>query len=228
MLDFAVQAFVAFVIIVDPVGMAPMFVALTRDLSPEARRRIALRAAAIAGAVLFAFGFAGLWVLGALGIGFPAFRIAGGILLLLAAIDMLFARPSGLRATTDPENQEAVHRADVSVFPLAIPLIAGPGAMTTVVLQRTYAEGEPMAQAIVFGALALVLVLSLLSMLFAGALMRGLGVTGVNVVGRVLGIVLAALACQLTIDGLIESGLFPDEPAASEPARSSPPPGRAT
>lgn len=207
-MEHAFQAFVAFLVIVDPVGLSPMFAALTRDLDADQRRRVALRAIVIAAIVLFAFGLAGTWVLAALGVGFPAFRIAGGILLLLAAIDMLFARPSGLRATTDPENQEAVHRADVSVFPLAIPLIAGPGAMTTVVLQTSYAGGDPARLTAVFAALAAVLVLTLASMLFAGTVMRALGVTGVNVIGRVLGIVLAALACQLVIDGLAASGLF--------------------
>lgn len=204
-MDQVLQAFVAFLVVVDPVGLSPMFAALTRDFSGAQRRRIAVRATALAAIVLVAFGLAGTWVLAALGIGFPAFRIAGGILLLLAAIDMLFARPSGLRATTDPENQESVHRADVSVFPLAIPLIAGPGAMTTVVLQTSVAGNE---LALIFGALAAVLGLTLVAMLLAGKVMRVLGVTGVNVIGRVLGIVLAALACQLVIDGLGASGLF--------------------
>ena len=207
-MESLLQAFVAFLVIVDPVGVAPMFGALTRDQDSKQRRRVALRAVGIAAVVLFAFGFGGSWLLGALGIGFPAFRIAGGILLLLAAIDMLFARPSGLRATTDPETKEAIHRADVSVFPLAIPLIAGPGAMTTVVLQTTAAAGDPARLAAVFAALAAVLALTLVTLLFSAALMRVLGVTGINVIGRVLGIVLAALACQLVIDGLLASGLI--------------------
>jgi len=207
-MDFAFPAFVAFLVIVDPIGVSPMFAALTGELSAEQRRRVAIRACLIAAGVLLVFGLCGTLILNALGIGFAAFRIAGGILLLLAAIDMLFARPSGLRATTDPENQEAIHRADVSVFPLAIPLIAGPGAMTTVMIQTTFAAGDPARFGLVFVALALVLGLTLLAMLFAERVMRVLGVTGVNVIGRVLGIVLAALACQLVIDGISESGLL--------------------
>ena len=208
-MDLAIPMFVALIVVVDPLGVAPMFIGLTGGATPAARRRIAIRATLIAGLVLFAFGAFGGPMLRALGVGLPAFRIAGGILLLLAAIDMLFARPSGLRATTASEDQEAIQRADVSVFPLAIPLIAGPGAITTVMLQVSAAHAAPRDLAILAATLAVVLALSLLSMLFSALLMRLLGITGINVVGRVLGIVLAALAVQLVIDGIAESGLVP-------------------
>jgi len=204
-LDVFLQALVAFAVVIDPIGVAPMFVGLTRDLDGMARRRIALRSVSIAAVVLAAFGLFGGPLMEALGIGVAAFRVAGGILLLLAAIDMLFARPSGLRAITDPENREAAHRADVSVFPLAIPLIAGPGAITTVMLQTRAATG--LAEAWVFAALAAVLALTLACLLAGEKVLRLLGVTGVNVIGRVLGIILAALACQLIIDGVKGSGL---------------------
>ncbi|MBM3569549.1 MAG: MarC family protein [Alphaproteobacteria bacterium] len=205
--DGLVPALIAFFVVIDPVGLSPVFAGLTAELSPSEKRRTAVKAAAIAGGVLLGFAFLGTTVLEALGIGLPAMRIAGGILLLLAAIDMLFARPSGLRSTTEPENKEARARHDVSVFPLAIPLIAGPGAITTLLLLMGGTGGEPLRQAVVLGALAAVMTATLAAMLFAAGVTRLLGVTGVNVVGRVLGILLASLACQFVIDGLAQLGL---------------------
>ncbi len=134
MTETLIAAFVTFFVVVDPVGVAPMFAALTPDNTAEERRLIALKGTAIGGGVLLFFALVGEPFLGALGIGLPAFRIAGGILLLLLAIDMVMARSSGLRATTPGEGDESGRRTDVSVFPLATPLIAGPGALTSVVL----------------------------------------------------------------------------------------------
>ena len=133
----------------------------------------------------------------------PAFRIAGGILLVLLSIDMLMARDSGLRNTTDGEAAEGVKRADISVFPLAIPLIAGPGAMTSIVLLMGKAEDDPSMQGAILATLAVVLLLSLLCLLVAGSLMKLLGVTGVNVITRVFGIITAALGVQFVIDGVL-------------------------
>lgn len=187
---------------VDPIGTAPMFAALTAQNTALERRRIALRGVAIAAGILLGFALAGEVLLGALGIELAAFRIAGGVLLLLLSIDMVMVRHSGLRTTTESEEEESGQRADVSVFPLAIPLIAGPGAMTSAVLLMSEAGGELARSAVVLGELLLVLLLTLGCFLGAGRLMRLLGITGVNVVTRVSGLLLAALAVQFVIDGV--------------------------
>lgn len=187
---------------VDPVGTAPMFAALTAGQSSAERRQTALRGVAIATAVLIGFALLGEVLLRALGIELAAFRIAGGILLLLLSIEMVMVRHSGLRKTTTPEEEESGHRADVSVFPLAIPLVAGPGAMTSVVLLMSAAGGQPVRGAIVLGELVLVLALTLACFLAAGRLMKWLGITGVNVITRVSGLLLAALAVQFGVDGV--------------------------
>lgn len=208
MLDLALTSAVAFLVTLDPLGTGPIFAALTRGAEAAHRRRMALKGVVIAAAILFVFAFGGEALLAALGIGFPAFRIAGGILLLLLAVDMVFARPSGLRSTTAGEEAEATLRDDISVFPLAIPLIAGPGALTTVLLLMGQADGDPARQAVVLGTLAAVLAVVLAALLSAGWIGKVLGVTGVNVVDRVLGILLSALACQFLIDGVTESGVL--------------------
>lgn len=194
--------FTALVVILDPVGTAALFAGLTRGTSPDLKRRMAVRGVAIAGAVLLIFAFAGDLILRALGIGLPAFRIAGGALLFLLAIDMLFARQTSFRALSEPENREADAASDISVFPLAIPLIAGPGALTTMVLLMGRADQEPLGPGLVIAVLAVVLALSLTLLLVAGRVVSILGTTGVNVVSRVLGILLAALAVQLVLDGI--------------------------
>lgn len=201
MAETLIAAFVTFFVVIDPVSLAPLFVALTPEATPAERRRIAVKGLVIAGAILLVFAIAGEPLLAALGIGLPAFRIAGGILLLLLAVDMVMARASGLRATTPGEEAESGRRDDISVFPLAIPLIAGPGALTSVVLLMGEAGAGLVQQAAVGAVLVAVLVLNLACLLLAEPIVRLLGVTGINVVGRVSGIILAALAVQFVIDG---------------------------
>lgn len=212
MSDLVLAAFVALFVTIDPVGLGPVFAGLAGGMDARERRRAAIKGTAIGAAILFGFAFVGEVLLKALGIGPGAFRIAGGILLLILAIEMVFARESGLRTTTEGETAEArdkvLHHADISVFPLAIPLIAGPGAMTSVVLLMGRAGDDPMAQGAVLAVLAGVLLATLVILLFAGEVGRLLGVTGINVINRVLGILLAALACQFIIDGVIESGVL--------------------
>lgn len=212
MSDLILAAAVALFVTIDPIGLGPMFAGLTAGMPQRLRRRMAIKGVLIGAVLLFSFAFAGELLLSALGIGTGAFRIAGGILLLLLAIDMVFARESGGRTTTADEAAEAKGRvaqhADISVFPLAIPLIAGPGAMTSVVLLMGRASGDPLAQAAVLGVLAGILTLTLVILLFAAEMSRLMGRTGVNVINRVLGILLAALACQFIIDGIGESGLL--------------------
>jgi multiple antibiotic resistance protein len=196
-------SFVTFFVIVDPVGSAAIFATLTRGAPEALRRRIAWRGTVIASTLILGFAFGGAALLGAMGITLPAFRIAGGILLFLLAIDMVFARPSGIRSPTAPEEEEAEHRTDISVFPLAFPLLAGPGALTSIVLLMGRAA-SPLAAAGVIAALLAVMALTLLLLRAAPQVLHLLGVTGANVVSRVLGIILAALAAQLVLDGITE------------------------
>jgi multiple antibiotic resistance protein len=196
-----VSAIVTLFVVVDPVGVAVVAGGLMQGLSAELRHSIAWRGVAIAAAILILFAFGGEWLLRALGITLPALRIAGGALLFLLSIDMVFARPSGIRNPTGPEQAEASHRNDIAVFPLAFPLLAGPGALTSVVLLMSRAD-DPAAIGVVIGALVLVLALALATLRFAEWVTRLLGVTGANVVGRVAGVILAALAAQFILDGL--------------------------
>lgn len=151
---------------------------------------------------MFLFVLVGQGLLGALGIGVPAFRIAGGALLFLLSVDMVFARPSGRRRATAPEREKAQeeNKEDISVFPLAIPLIAGPGSLTTVLLYT--GNGDVLEVAAVMGVLLIVLSLVLASLLVASRIMRAFGETGANVFSRVLGVLLAALAVQFILDGI--------------------------
>ena len=186
-----------------------MFAALTANQTAEQRRRIAIRGSLIAGGILLTFALVGEWVLAGLGISIAALRTAGGILLLLIGIDMVFARTSGGTSITDEEDQEAVSKADISVFPLATPLIAGPGAMGAAILLMANQQGNLTGQAIVIAAMLVILLLTFLSMLLAGQLQRLLGITGMHVIERVMGVILAALAVQFIFDGIKQSGLIP-------------------
>ena len=200
MRDF-VYNLVTLLVIVDPLGTAVMFVGLAAHIAPRHRRSTAWRGAAIATALLLVFAFAGRALLDLLGISLAAFQIAGGLLLFLVATDMVLALRSGIRGTTEPEDEEAAHSHNIAVFPLAIPLIAGPGALTSITLLMRSAQGVA-AQAWVLAALTATMALSLVALLAAAVVARYLGVTGANVVTRVLGIVLAALAAQYVIDGV--------------------------
>jgi multiple antibiotic resistance protein len=198
-----ISAFVTLFVVVDPVGVAVVAGGLTHGMSAELRRSIAWRGTAIAGAILILFAFGGEWLLLALGIGVPALRVAGGALLFLLAIDMVFARPSGIRNPTGQEQAEASHRNDIAVFPLAFPLLAGPGALTSVVLLMGRSD-SPLDAGIVIGALIVVLGLALLGLRFTDSVTGLLGLTGANVVGRISGVILAALAAQFVLDGLAQ------------------------
>ncbi|MBI4184888.1 MAG: NAAT family transporter [Proteobacteria bacterium] len=205
MLQAAIYDFVILFVVIDPVGTAGLFASMTLDNTAAERRSMAVRGSLIATAVLVVVAFAGKEVLAALGISLPAFRIAGGILLFLLAADMVFARQTGLRSVTAAEDAEAIRKPDISVFPLAIPLLAGPGAITTTVLLMGQAEGDAVAQAAVVLVLLVVMAASLVALLAAARLSHLLGETGSNVVSRLFGIVLAALAVQFVIDGVQKS-----------------------
>jgi multiple antibiotic resistance protein len=206
MRDVVLTAFVTFVVIIDPIGTVPLFVGLTPHHSAAERRAIAWKAVLTASVILLGFTVVGRPLLHYLGVSLSAFRVAGGALLFLVAADMVTARShSGIRQTTPEEDAEASRRADVTVFPLAIPLIAGPGAITSVILLQDTHAGDPLAQAVSAAVMVGVLVLVLAGFLAAGPIMRVLGVTGINVLGRVLGIVLAAIAANHIVVGLKES-----------------------
>ncbi|NIR59100.1 MAG: NAAT family transporter [Gammaproteobacteria bacterium] len=202
MMELFLTTFTVFFVVVDPVGLAPIFAGLTPGMSDALRARAALKAVALSAAILLCFVVAGDPVLAYLGVELAAFRIAGGLLLLLLAIDMVFARQSGLRSTTESERHEAEYRGDISVFPLAFPLIAGPGALTTVLLVVAGRRDEPVTMAIVLAVIAIVLGMALAALLLARPITRMLGETGANVVSRLLGLALAALAVQYVIDGV--------------------------
>jgi multiple antibiotic resistance protein len=189
-----------------PIGNAPIFIALTHDVEAAYRREMPMRGIALATVILVAFALIGDALLKMLGIGISAFRIDGGLLLFLLAIDMVFARQSGLRSSTVDEQQEAEHKRAVSVFPLAFPLIAAPRALTTLLLM-TSLQSRSWIFISVLIALLLILGLTLLSLLMAERIMGLLGETGANVIARLLGLILAALAVQYVLDGL-ESSLY--------------------
>ena len=207
--ETAVVALATLFATVGPLDVGVIFATLTGRLAPRERVRTALTGTAVAGVVLLAFAFFGEGMLDLFGISLPALRIAGGILLLLIAIDMVFGRASGATSTTPDEAAEAMTSTDISVFPLATPLIAGPGAMGAVILLMAETRGDPIAGAVVVAAVLAILALALASMLLAAQLQRLLGRTGVHVVGRVFGVILAALSVQFMLHGLAEAGLFP-------------------
>lgn len=201
---FLITAFVTMFVVIDPIGLAPLFVAMTQGHTPSSRRRIAFRACGIGMLLLVAFAILGESVLGFAGISMAAFRIAGGLLLFITALDMLFERRTKRR---EDRTEEDDHQ-DPSVFPLAIPLISGPGAIASIILltgQRPGVEGLLM----VLGVTAAVLLLCLGMFLASSLLERALGKTGITVVTRLLGMLLAALSVQFVLDGLSDFGFGP-------------------
>lgn len=199
---FAISAFVTFFTIIDPVGLAPIFVGLTSHLPKEQRNVIVTRATLISAGIIVFFALVGRFLLDRLGIQLYAFNMAGGALLFLVAVDMLFGRPSGTRETK-AEEEEAMTREDVSVFPLAIPLIAGPGTIATTILYVDLATPNPLELAMVAAAIVVTLAVAWLSMRSSTWIIQRVGRTGILVLSRILGILLAALALQFILNGII-------------------------
>ena len=197
------SAFVTLFVIMDPVAVAPLFVALTRSMESTARRAAALRACIVAVGVLTLFGLFGDTLLRLAGISMSAFRISGGILLFLIAVEMLFERRTARRSNA----AQAAH--DPSVFPIAVPLIAGPGAMATMVLLANEPGTDWVWVAALHGVMLLVVAITLVLFLLGTRLDRFLGANGINVLTRLFGILLAALAVQIVLDGLAGYGLAP-------------------
>lgn len=198
---FFVKALVALFTVVDPVGLVPVVLAITADLSPQQRQTAVTRAIVIAAGVVATFAIFGRIIFASLGITPEAFSIAGGVLLFLVAIDMLFGRQSGARETAR-EAREARTREDISVFPLAIPMIAGPGTITTIILLTTNAGADPLALGAVGVAGAITLAAAWLTMSVSVAIQKRIGTTGILVLSRVLGMLLAAVAAQFILNGL--------------------------
>lgn len=194
---------------IGPADIVVLFAALTAGASAGERRTMALKGSVIGGTVLLFFALFGETILYIFGIGLPALRVAGGILLLLISIDMVFARESSATSTTDEENAEAASSNDISVFPLATPLIAGPGAIGAVILLIADASEEPARQAAVIAGMLTILMLTYLLLLGATQLQKILGVTALHVVSRIVGVLLAALSIQFIFDGIRTSGLIP-------------------
>jgi len=208
MTETAVVAFATFFATISPLDVSAIFAALTAGATAQHRRTIAIRATLIATGILLVFALAGNVMLASIGISLAALRTAGGILLLLIAIEMVFARSSGGTSATDEEKREAASKQDISVFPLATPLIAGPGAMGAAILLMANAHGDVLQQVTVIGSLLAVLAVTAAALLLAGRIQQLLGVTGMHVITRVMGILLSALAVQFIFDGIKQSGLL--------------------
>ena len=196
------KTFILFFVVIEPVSMVPLFGAMTRGGEPGYRRRMAIKSVVISAGILIVFALLGDYLLQALRVSVNSFKIAGGLLLFMLSVDMVFARQSGLRSTTVREQDEARYRDDISVFPMAFPLIAGPGMLATLLLVIVEARGNPLEFAIIMGVVFAVLLLTLILLLATTPIMRVLGVTGANVISRLLGVVLAALAVQYVVDGV--------------------------
>lgn len=199
--DFAISAMVTLLVVVDPVGLAPTFIAVTEGLPDHARKSVALRAALIAGAILIGSALIGDWLLHVLGISLPAFRIAGGLLLFAISFEMVF----GARMRREGEAAEQAveeHVRNVAAFPLAIPLLAGPGAITATVLLAGRAGHDYLLIGILLAVVVFVAVVSFICFTGAHRIGRLLGLTGNIVLSRLLGVLLAALAVQFVVDGV--------------------------
>jgi multiple antibiotic resistance protein len=198
--DYALTTFVTLAVVVDPIGLAPTFLSITQGLSARARREIGLRAAAIGAVILIATALGGTWLLTRLGIGLPAFRISGGLLLFVVAFEMVLgARPA--REARQAEQAVEEHARNIAAFPLAIPMIAGPGAITATLLLAGRTDSDPALMGVLIAIIVAVAVICALAFLLATRVANLLGITGNVVLSRLLGVLLAALAVQFVIDG---------------------------
>jgi multiple antibiotic resistance protein len=200
--EYLSGTFVALLVIVDPPGLAPIFLSLTVGMSRAERAQVANRASIIAAGVLIFFGLVGAPILGFLGISIPAFRIAGGLLLFWIAFEMLFERRNQRKSSTARLAIDADHIRNVAAFPLAIPLMAGPGAITASILTAESARGDPLRIGGFVAIVAIIMALCWLVFRAADRIAGLLGVTGNIVLTRLLGLLLAALAVQFVIDGV--------------------------
>lgn len=201
MIALFLSAFVTLFVVIDPPGCAPIFASLVKDSNAAHRRAMAIRSTAVASAILLVFALLGEDLLRTLGISLHAFRIAGGIMLFLIALEMVFEKRTQRRENRAAEVSNDPAHEDISIFPMGIPMIAGPGSIATVMLLMARSHGLD-ESLVVLAALAAVMVLMLVSLLAAGAIMRVMGPKLEAMITRVLGVLLAALATQFVIDGV--------------------------
>jgi multiple antibiotic resistance protein len=201
MLELYVSALITFFVVIDPPGCAPIYAGLTAGASPAHARAMAVRAVVVATCILLVFALFGEQLLGALGIGLEAFRIAGGIMLFLIAIDMVFEKRTQRREDRAQKIRETPEIEDVSIFPMAMPMIAGPGSIASVMLLMSQNQGLDRSL-VVLAAMGTILALTLAALIAAGPIMRVLGTRVEAVITRLLGVLLAALAAQFVIDGV--------------------------
>ena len=202
MLEYLIKTFIVFFVVVEPISLVPMFGALTRGADPKFRRKMAVKGVVLSAIIFYGFIVVGDWLLRTLGVSIDSFKIAGGLLMFMLAVDMVFARQSGLRSTTIREQDEARYKEDISVFPLAFPLIAGPGALATLLLLVGEARHAAWMFVWLLAIVFVVLLITLALLLATRLLERVMGVTGANVVSRLAGVVLVALSVQYVVDGI--------------------------
>jgi multiple antibiotic resistance protein len=200
-IELYLSALVTFFVVIDPPGCAPIYAGLTTGATPEHRRSMAIRAVVVAAVILFVFAAVGEAILNALGVSLSAFRIAGGIMLFLIALEMVFEKRTERREDRAAKVASTPEIEDVSIFPMAMPMIAGPGSIASVMLMMSRNHGIERV-AVVLAALATILALTLIALLAAGPLMRLLGARIEAVITRILGVLLGALAVQFVIDGI--------------------------
>jgi multiple antibiotic resistance protein len=200
--EYLLSALTTLIVVVDPIGLAPIFAGLTQGLPAAVKRGIAFRASAIAVGILAASALVGQWLLTKLGIGLPAFRIAGGLFLFAIAFEMVYGKRTDRQSSTTQDATEKDHATHIAAFPLGIPLLAGPGAIAATLLLAGRAAGDPSRLAGLIGVIVLVGLTAAASFCTAVAITRLLGVVGNLVLTRLLGVILAALAVQFVIDGV--------------------------
>jgi multiple antibiotic resistance protein len=204
MIELFTSAFVTLLVIIDPPGCAPIFASLTSGTAAAHRRQMAIRSVLVAWSILIFFALLGRPLLAQLGISLSAFRLAGGIMLFMIALDMVFERRTERREERAREIEGTPEAEDISVFPMAIPMIAGPGSIATIMLLTARADGTG-EYLVVLAAMSAVIFLTLLALLAAGPLMRLIGAKLEAMITRILGVILAALAAQFVLDGLERS-----------------------
>jgi multiple antibiotic resistance protein len=208
--EFAITTFATLFVAIGPIDTALVFGGLTGGVHRPERFRLAWRAVLIAGGVLLGFALFGVELLNALHVSLDAFRFAGGVLLLLQAIQLIFGHSAGLSTLTAGERREAMEPGDIAIFPLAFPVIAGPAGLTAVVLLKSQATGDLLRSLVVLGSMFLCLALTYIGMIFTDLLQRILKTTGTNVIARLAGVILATLAAQFIFDGIKGARLLGD------------------
>ena len=203
LLSFALVTFSAIFFVVDPFAVIPLFLTVTQGDSPEKKRATAFKAAIVCTVTLLLFAFAGGVIFRLFGITVGAFKIAGGLLLFLLALDMLQAQPSRVR-TSPEEETEGIEKSEVAVIPLGIPMLAGPGSIATVTVLMGQSSDSPSRVAVVAGSVALTGLLTFLLLRSSAILSRSLGNTGLNILNRLMGLILAAVAVQFVVNGVAD------------------------